>query len=248
MREHLTLANLVTTVSLSGGFGALLVSQDTIGLAAGLVAGSAVLDGVDGALARRSGHDQAFGGQLDSLNDVVCFGLVPAATLWWALLHQLPVVGAVACGGFLVAGAWRLARFHLVHRPDRFVGLPIPPAGLLLMAVALWYPFPWLAVVTALALSALMVSTVPIPTLQAIAGAVPPGARSHRAPSLRCWRRPLRAMKRRRRRARGPEDCQRPAPPRPAQAADEQSRPRTQRLTSQPPRRAPAHEPGRGHP
>lgn len=205
MREHLTPANFVTSASLSGGFGALLVSQDAVGLAAGLIAGSAVLDGVDGALARRSGRDQAFGGQLDSLNDIVCFGLVPAATLWWALLHQLPVVGAVACGGFLIAGAWRLARFHLVHRPDRFVGLPIPPAGLLLMAVALWCPLPWLAVVAALALSALMVSALPIPTLQAIAGALPPGARSHRATSRRPRRPRLRAMRRPRRRTRGPE-------------------------------------------
>lgn len=208
MREHLTAANLVTTASLGGGFGALLVSQDTVGLAAGLVAGSAVLDGVDGALARRSGCDRAFGGQLDSLSDVVCFGVVPAATLWWTLLHQLPFVGAAACGGFLVAGAWRLARFHLVRRPDRFIGLPVPAAGLLLMAVALWCPLPWLAVVAALGLSALMVSTVSIPTLQAIAGALPPGARSHRAPSLRRRRRPLRAMDRRRRRARGPKTGQ----------------------------------------
>lgn len=185
MREHLTLANLVTTSSLSAGFGALLVSQHAAGLAAGLVTGSAVLDSVDGLLARRSGCDPAFGGQLDSLADVICFGVVPAATLWWVLLHQLPVVGALACGGFLVAGTWRLARFHLVHRPDRFVGLPIPPAGLLLMAVALWCPLPWLAVVVAMALSVLMVSTVPIPNLQTFAGALPPRGRSHRASSLR---------------------------------------------------------------
>lgn len=204
MREHLSPANLVTTVSLCAGFGALLVSQRAVGLAAGLVAVSAVLDSVDGALARRSGGDRAFGGQLDSLTDIICFGVVPAATLWWALLHQLPVVGALACGGFLVAGAWRLARFHLVHRPDRFVGLPIPPAGLILMAVALWCPLPWLAVVAVLALSALMVSVVPIPTLQAIAGALPPGARSHRAPSRRPRRRRLRAIRRRRRPARRP--------------------------------------------
>lgn len=202
MRQHLTPANLVTTVSLIAGFAALLVSRDAVGAAAGLLAVAAVLDVVDGTLARRSGRDQAFGGQLDSLNDVVCFGVVPAAALWWALLHQLPIIGAVACGGFLVAGAWRLARFHLVQRPNSFVGLPLPPAGLLLMAVALWCPFPWPAVVAVLTLSVLMVSTVPIPTLQAVVGAVPPGAPfPDAAPPLR--RRP-RGTNRRRRRARGP--------------------------------------------
>ena len=191
MREHVSPANLVTTASLGAGFAALLVSQQSVAVAAGLVACSAALDVVDGALARRSGCDRAFGGQLDSLTDVVCFGVVPAATLWWALLHETPVLGAVACGGFLAAGAWRLARFHLVQRPDRFVGLPIPMAGLTLMAVALWCPFAWLAAVLAVVLSALMVSTLPIPTLQAVARALPPRGRAHRVRQLR---RPRRAL------------------------------------------------------
>lgn len=203
MRQHLTPANAATSAGLSLGFAALLVSQSALGLATVLVLLAAVLDAVDGALARRSGCDQAFGGQLDSLTDIVCFGLVPAAALWWTLLHQLPVLGAITCGAFLLAGAWRLARFHLVKRPDRFVGLPIPPAGLLLMAVALWTPSPWLAVVPALALALLMVSSVPIPTLPAITGALPPRVRPHLAPALRSRPRPLRAMSRRRR-GRGP--------------------------------------------
>ena len=203
MRQHLTPANLVTSAGLCAGFAALLVAQDSVGWAAGLLALSALLDGVDGVLARRSGCDRAFGGQLDSLSDIVCFGVVPAATLWWALLHEVPVPGAVVCGGFLVAGAWRLARYHLVQRPNRFVGLPIPAAGLLLMAVALWVSSPWLAGLGALALSALMVSALPIPTLAAIAGALPPRVRPHRVPSLRRRRRP--APGRRRARARGPE-------------------------------------------
>ena len=203
MREHLTAANLVTSAGLSTGFVALLVSQRSVALAAALVAVAAVLDGVDGVLARRSGCDPAFGGQLDSLNDVVCFGLVPAATLWWAVLHELPVAGALVCAGFLVAGAWRLARFHLVQRPDRFVGLPIPAAGVLLMAVALWSPLAWLAALAAVALSGLMVSTLPIPTLQALTGALPPRVRAARPSSLRLRER-RRTRARRRRPARGP--------------------------------------------
>ena len=207
MREHVSPANLVTSLSLGAGFLALLVTQESAGLATALVGLAAVLDGVDGILARRKGGDRAFGGQLDSLTDVVCFGVVPAATLWWALLQPLSALGGLVCAGFLVAGAWRLARFHLVQRPDRYVGLPIPTAGLLLMAVALWCPLPWLGVVLALALSGLMVSTLPIPTLQAVAGALPPGGGPHRAPSLRRRHRPLRALKRRR--SRGPGTRQR---------------------------------------
>ncbi len=203
MRARLTPANLVTTASLVAGFTALLVSQYALGLAALLVLCSASLDAVDGALARRSGCDRAFGGQLDSLTDVVCFGVVPAATLWWALLHQLPVLGALACGGYLVAGAWRLARFHVEQRPDRFLGLPIPAAGLLLMAVALWSPSSWPAVLATVVVSALMVSTLSVPTLPAIAGALPPVRRTHAAPRRRPAPRPLRAVRRRRRAAPG---------------------------------------------
>lgn len=198
MREHLSPANLVTTASLGTGFAALLVAQDSVAVAAGLVACAAALDVADGALARRSGCDRTFGGQLDSLTDVVCFGVVPAATLWWALLHETPVVGAVACGGFLAAGAWRLARFHLVQRHDHFVGLPIPMAGLALMAVALWCPLGWLAAAVAVALSALMVSTLPIPTLQTVARALPPRGRPHLVRRLRRPRRALPARNRER--------------------------------------------------
>lgn len=203
MRQHLTPANLVTSAALGVGFAALLVAQDSVALAAALLAVAAVLDGVDGVLARRSGCDRAFGGQLDSLSDVVCFGVVPAAALWWALLQEVPVLGALACGGFLVAGAWRLARYHLVQRPDRFVGLPIPIAGLLLVAVALWVEAPWPAALAALCLSGLMVSTLPIPTLAAIAGALPTPPRPRRVVALARRRRPT--PLRRRSTARGPD-------------------------------------------
>jgi CDP-diacylglycerol--serine O-phosphatidyltransferase len=179
VQEHLTPANLVTSAGLSAGFAALLVTEQRVVLATALVALAALLDGLDGVLARRSGKDRAFGGQLDSLTDIVSFGVVPAATLWWTVLQGVPVVGAVVCGGFLVAGAWRLARFHLVQRPDRFVGLPIPAAGLLLMVVIALGAGPSVAALAAIALGALMVSTLPIPTLQAVAGALPPGGRQH---------------------------------------------------------------------
>lgn len=202
MREHVSPANLVTSVGLGSGFGALLVTQDSVALAAALVMVAAALDAVDGMLARRRDGDRAFGGQLDSPSDIVCFGAVPAATLWWAVLQPLSALGLLASGVFLVAGAWRLARFHLAQHPDRYVGLPIPVAGLLIMACALWRPQPWLGVLVAVAVSALMVSTLPIPTLQAVAGSLDPGNRPHRLASLRRHR-PLRALNRRRDRRRG---------------------------------------------
>lgn len=191
-------ANLVTSVGLGAGFGALLVTRDSVALAAALVGVAASLDAVDGMLARRWGGDRAFGGQLDSLSDIVCFGVVPAATLWWAVLQPLSTLGLLASGVLVVAGAWRLARFHLVQHPARYVGLPIPVSGLLIMASALWRPQPWLGVLVALAVSALMVSTLPIPTLPAVARALDPRNRPHRPASLRRHR-SLRDLNHRRR-------------------------------------------------
>ena len=173
MREHVSPANLITSASLCAGFLALLSVERSLGLTAALVGLAAVLDLVDGALARRSGCDRRFGAQLDSLADLVCFGVVPAYAVYVALLSRLPVAGVVVCLLFVVAGAWRLARFPLVQRSDRFIGLPIPAAGLAVVLLALWMPVPAVAAVLAVGLSALMISTVPFPTVGMIAGAIP---------------------------------------------------------------------------
>lgn len=199
MRRYVTLPNLVTSGSLSAGFLALLVAASNVGLATVLVLLAALLDWVDGALARRSACDHTFGSELDSLADLVCFGVVPAYTLYRVLLGELGVIGLLGCLAFLLAGAWRLARFPLVQRTEHFVGLPIPAAGILTMLLAMWCPEAVPALLAAAVLSALMVSTVPFPTVGALArGVIPdrsatqrprPAGRRHRIPQSRVGRR-----------------------------------------------------------
>ena len=137
MREHLTPANMVTSVSLTIGFLALLLAPRSVALVTVIVLLAAILDGIDGTLARRRGGDRTFGAQLDSMADLLCFCVVPA----FAMHHAWPGgawVPAVLAGcGFVLAGAWRLARFPLVQQQDRFVGLPTPAAGTLLMLLVL---------------------------------------------------------------------------------------------------------------
>jgi len=166
VREHLGLANAVTSTSLTGGFLALILVPTHPAQAAVLVLLAAVLDGADGALARRAGGDRTFGAQLDSLTDLVCFCVVPAFATYHALRPQLPVLGLLMSGGFLLTGAWRLARFPLVQQPGLFIGLPTPAAGGLLMLLPPWAP-PAAVVIGAALLSALMISTVPFPTVPA---------------------------------------------------------------------------------
>lgn len=181
MREFVTLPNAVTSGNLAAGFLALLVTPHHLLQAALLVALAAVFDVLDGVLARRSDRESAFGTNLDSLADLVSFGMVPALAMYVGLLDALPVVGFLACLGFLLCGAWRLARFPLVKSARGFVGLPIPPAAIAVMLLVLWGPSPVVALLATAGLSALMVSTLPFPTL-AVMGS---GAASARRTSSR---------------------------------------------------------------
>jgi CDP-diacylglycerol---serine O-phosphatidyltransferase len=169
VREYVTPPNLVTSGSLIAGFVALvLAAQADYGWAAGLVVLAAGFDALDGVIARRGPGEGAFGSKLDSLADLVSFGAVPALTLYLALLNDLKVVGIAACLGFILCGAWRLARFPLVSNPHFFVGLPIPPAGVTAALIAAWGPPPVFALVITVALTLLMVSTLEFPTLSSI--------------------------------------------------------------------------------
>lgn len=116
---------------------------------ASIAIGFAVLfDGLDGTIARLTNTSSDFGKELDSLADVVTFGVAPAALAYFWGFHQLPgdlnhdlrhnllQFGAIVCFLFLAAGASRLARFNITlnpqpknpGRPGRkyFVGMPIP--------------------------------------------------------------------------------------------------------------------------
>lgn len=172
MREHLVPANLVTSTSLAAGVLALLLDPSQVGLATALVVLAAGLDVVDGALARRRGGDHVFGAQLDSLTDLLCFCVVPAVVLHRSAGAAAPVLGRALAVTFVVAGAWRLARFPTVKQERCFVGLPTPAAGGAVMLLVLWAPS-GVALAGAVVLAALMVSTVRVPTVLATVSARP---------------------------------------------------------------------------
>jgi CDP-diacylglycerol--serine O-phosphatidyltransferase len=116
-----------------------------------------VFDGLDGRIARLTNTSSAFGRELDSLADVITFGVAPSllAYLWGVrevipsgyptVEHRLTHFGAVVCFLFLICGACRLARFNISidpqprnpGRPGRkyFVGMPIPAGAGVLAAV-----------------------------------------------------------------------------------------------------------------
>ncbi len=162
------LPTLVTMVALACGLAALAAARVTAwDLALRLILLAAIADGVDGVLARHLGATSPMGKQLDSLADIVAFGTAPAF-LFWAHYDDAPA--ALRFGApfvFVLAGAYRLARFHAEPTEGDFRGLPITVAGPLL-ALAVVGPFrlgAWGAGGIGIALATLMVHHHAFPAL-----------------------------------------------------------------------------------
>src|SRR5216683_5198755 len=158
------LPSLFTTANIAAGYYAIL--QVTHGNftdfwhfdnAAKAIGFAVLFDGLDGRIARMTKTSSDFGRELDSLADVITFGVAPAVLGWmWgfrmlpplanpALHTKLLQLGAIASFLFLIAGASRLARFNITVNPQPsnpgrpgkkyFVGMPIPAAAGVIAAV-----------------------------------------------------------------------------------------------------------------
>ncbi len=134
------LPNLFTTASLFAAFYAII--QSTIGNfsnAAIAVIVAAVLDSLDGRVARMTNTASDFGKEYDSLVDLVAFGLAPALILFEWGLQALGKSGWLVAFTYVATTALRLARFNTQESPNKryFQGLPCPAAAVLL-AAAVW--------------------------------------------------------------------------------------------------------------
>lgn len=132
--------NLFTTANLAFGvIGITLSAMGNTWGAAVCVILSLMADALDGRVARALGVDGPLGRELDSLSDVVGFGVAPAYMVYMSDLYGLGWLGYVPLVTFAVLGAFRLARFNIktdeVH--GYFEGLPIPAAGCLLATYVL---------------------------------------------------------------------------------------------------------------
>lgn len=132
-RSYYLLPNMLTTFSMFLGFLALVWAANSRFEAAGIaVLVSALMDGLDGKVARLTNTASEFGIQYDSLADLIAFGVAPSFLLWkWSLFH-LGRVGIAAAFIFCACGALRLARFNVgvsTQSKRFFIGLPIPAGG-----------------------------------------------------------------------------------------------------------------------
>lgn len=149
----------------------ILVFNDKPEMAAMMVIVAMLLDGVDGRVARALNVQSEFGKELDSLSDVISFGVAPAFIMYVVAFQDLNSDAAswIVTAIFPICGALRLARFNVISGiPGYFVGLPIPAAGGILATLALFYKDiqPWVLMASTLALALLMVSTVKYPNFK----------------------------------------------------------------------------------
>src|SRR5207302_9198836 len=113
--------NVITLLALCAGLTAIrLAVEQKLDLALAAIVFAAVLDGIDGRLARFLKGTSRFGAELDSLSDFVNFGVAPALILYFWGLHELRSVGWIAALVFAICGGLRLARFNVMAEdPDR---------------------------------------------------------------------------------------------------------------------------------
>lgn len=142
------LPNAITAAALCAGLtGVRFAIEEQWSYAVLAVALAAVLDGIDGRIARLLNAQSRFGAELDSLADSLSFGMAPALILYMWALQDLPRFGWFAALGFAICCALRLARFNASidiedqpHKSAGFLtGIPAPVgAGIAFAPVYLW--------------------------------------------------------------------------------------------------------------
>jgi CDP-diacylglycerol---serine O-phosphatidyltransferase len=145
------LPNIITLSSVFCGFDSIRISGTATGdddyyRASLLLVFALFFDTLDGRVARLTKTQSAFGLQIDSLADVISFGVAPALLVYKWSLWQWPLVGLIAAYLFAAAGAVRLARFNVLSMGDKgapskpgkyIVGLPVPGAAGILISLVL---------------------------------------------------------------------------------------------------------------
>ncbi|MDB5627531.1 MAG: pssA [Tardiphaga sp.] len=181
--------NLITLLALCAGLTAIRLStENRMELAVAAIVFAAVLDGIDGRVARLIKGQSKFGAELDSLADFVNFGVAPGLILYFWQLHDLNNVGWIAAMTFAISGCLRLARFNATmddpNKPafaaNYFTGVPAP-AGAIVVLLPVYLSFlgvaqPPVALTTAftLLIAVLMISRLPVVSGKTTRLRVPP--------------------------------------------------------------------------
>lgn len=139
---RLIIPNLITVMAICAGLtGIRLAFENRYELAVAMVLAAAFLDGIDGRIARMMKATSKFGAQMDSLADIINFGVAPALVLYVFVLDQARSLGWIAALIYAIAAGLRLARFNVMSERETkapwqsefFVGVPAPAGAALVM-------------------------------------------------------------------------------------------------------------------
>jgi CDP-diacylglycerol--serine O-phosphatidyltransferase len=174
------LPNVITLLALCAGLTAIrLALEGRLELALGAIVFAAMLDAVDGRVARMIKGTSRFGAELDSLADFFNFGVAPGLILYFWGLKELGNIGWIAAMVFAICAALRLARFNVqIEDPNRpawagnfFTGVPAPAGAItVLLPIYLYFlQVPMretallvVALIYTFAVAGLMVSRLPV--------------------------------------------------------------------------------------
>lgn len=155
-----------------GMIGIILATEGRTSMAAIMIIIAMLLDGLDGRVARALNAQSELGKELDSLSDVISFGVAPALIMYTVAFTDINTALAwTVTAIFPMCGALRLARFNVRPGiPGYFIGLPIPAAGGVLATLALFHEeiTATYMIIAVLLLSYLMVSAVKYPNFKKI--------------------------------------------------------------------------------
>src|SRR6476619_4234563 len=183
--------NVVTLLALCAGLTAIRMAfENHYVLALGAIVFAAILDGIDGRLARFLKCTSRFGADLYGLADFVNFGVAPALILYFWGLHELKSAGWIAALVFAICAGLRLARFNvMIDDPNKpiwaanfFTGIPAP-AGAITVLLPIYVAFlgaptglvmVWLTFFYTLLIALLMVSRLPVFSGKRVGKRVPP--------------------------------------------------------------------------
>lgn len=179
MRKVYLVPNFVTTANMFCGFYAVIAAiQAEFTVAAWAIIAAGIFDLLDGRIARMAKATSPFGGEYDSMSDLLSFGVAPAVLVYQWALYPFGRIGWAASFLFLTAGALRLARFNVTTGTvpkAYFQGLPIPiAAGVLATLIIFSYATGrfdeayqgGILLVLTIGLALLMVSSVPFPSFK----------------------------------------------------------------------------------
>lgn len=139
---RLIIPNMITVLAICAGLtGIRLAFENRYELAVGMVLLAAFLDGIDGRVARLLKATSKFGVQMDSLADIINFGVAPALVVYVYTLDQAHSLGWISALIYAIAASLRLARFNVMADRDikapwqsaYFVGVPAPMGAMLVM-------------------------------------------------------------------------------------------------------------------